>query len=147
MVVALRDSLSVRSSASRIGFGAIRCKASKTGTENARVSEDTQPARHQLHLTSKCPADVGAREQALGQASEPSATKASHHGLLARLAFETTTISYNRLTSNTALHIMCMAFFVNIMRFAKDTKRSGHARNEVGLAVVLPLERLCGRDT
>ncbi|CAG5148592.1 uncharacterized protein ALTATR162_LOCUS2221 [Alternaria atra] len=38
---------------------------------------------------------------------------------------------------------MRMAFSVNIMRSAKDTKRSGHARNESGLAVALPLERLC----
>lgn len=42
------------------------------------------------------------------------------------------------------LYAMRMAFSVNIMRSAKDTKRSGHARNESGLAVTLPPERLCG---
>jgi len=106
-----------------------------------RTQPGTSCNLHQNALQGSMP------ERAPRPGAGTSATKASHHGLLARLAFETITISYSRLTSNMALHAVCMAFSVNIMRSAKHTKRSGHARNESGLAVALPLERLCGGDT
>ena len=82
----------------------------------------------------------------LGRALQRSATHVSHHGLLAHLEFETTVILQRRFTLDPPPYALRMVSGVNIMRAAETTKKSGHGRNDIGLADA-PLPVAFGGDT